>query len=189
MKKGRVTALPLYSLHLHSPMNPTTVELLRAATIQALQNKQDVAAVELLSLMDLGNAPQIKALPQAAEKVIVDGPAHDYHYWSKFIRQNFIPFMTSNGRLRFTSHELLTWLENRQDVVLTAGDMDKNTKDNFVWRHCVSAALGTLKSQGVLKAPPFGKEYEIREASPQLKQAEACQALEQAFDDYLNDPA
>ena len=169
-------------------MNPTTVELLRAATIQALQNKQDVAAVELLSLMDLGTAPQVKALPQAIEKVIVDGPAHDYHYWTKFIRQHFIPFMTSNGRLRFTSHELLTWLENRQDVTLTAGDMDKNSADKFVWRHTVSAALGTLKSQGVLKAPPFGKEYEIRE-TPQLKQAEAMREIEQAFDEILNDPA
>ena len=169
-------------------MNPATVELLRAATIQALQNKEDVAAVELMALMS-GNvsSPAVKALPAGAEKVVVDGPAHDYHYWSKFIRQNFIPFMTSNGRLRFTSHELLTWLENRQDVVLTAGDMDKNTKDNFVWRHTVSVALGTLKSQGVLKAPPFGKEYEIRE-TPQLKQAETVRALEQAFDEVINDP-
>ena len=163
-------------------MNPTTIELLRAATIQALQNKQDVAAVELLSLMDLGNTPEVKALPQAAEKEFVDGPAHDYHYWSTFIRQNFIPFMTSNGRLRFTSHELLTWLENRQDVVLTAGDMDKNTRDNFVWRDCVSTALGTLKSQGILKAPPYGKQYEISTTSP-LPQADPFVALDRLFAD------
>ena len=151
-------------------MNPTTVELLRAATIQALQNKQDVAAVELLSLMDLGVPSPVKALPQAEQVTVVEGPAHDYHYWISFIRRNFIPFMTANGRLRFTSHELLTWLENRQDIQLTDGDMEKNSRDNFVWRHTVSAALGTLKSQGVLSAPPFGKEYEIRQA--QLKAAD-----------------
>ena len=164
-------------------MNPTTVELLRAATIQALQNKQDIAAVELLSLMDLGTTSPVRALPEAAQTTVVDGPAHDYHYWINFIRQNFIPFMTSNGRLRFTSHELLTWLENRRDLALTAGDIEKNSSDNFVWRHAVSSALGTLKSQGILKAPPFAKEYEIRD-SPQLKQAEACEALEQAWDEY-----
>lgn len=154
-------------------MNPTTVELLRAATIQALQNKQDAAAVELLALMNgtsVESAP--KALPQAtpaplaiapkpAEQIISEGPAHDYHYWVAFIRKEFIPFMTSHGRLRFSSHELLTWLENRDDLNLTTGDIELNTQDKLIWRNSVSAALGSLKGQGVLSAPPFGKEYTI----------------------------
>ena len=63
-------------------MNPATVELLRAATIQALQNKEDVAAIELMAMMS-GNSsqPEVKALPQApvrVEKQTVIGPAREY---------------------------------------------------------------------------------------------------------------
>lgn len=148
-------------------MNPTTVDLLRAATIQALQNKNDVAAVELMALMSGTVAePKVKALPQAAEVTVVDGPAHDYHYWIQFIRQNFIPFMTANGRLRFTSHELFTWLENRDELFLTTGDMEQNSQDKYIWRNNVSHALSQLKQQGVVHAPAFGKEYTIRESLP-----------------------
>lgn len=143
-------------------MNPTTVELLRAATIQALQNKQDYAAIELLSLMDVKASTAVKALPGTTELTIVDGPSHDYHYWVRFIREQFIPFMTANGRLRFTSHELMTWLENCQGLQLTAGDIEQHSTGKPVWRNTVSCALGVLKTQGLLNAPPFGKEYEIR---------------------------
>jgi hypothetical protein len=151
-------------------MNPTTVELLRAATIQALQSKEDVAAIELMAMMS-GQAaqPAVKALPQAVvqvEKEMVDGPAHEYTYWAQFIREKFIPFMTSNGRLRFTSHELLSWLENCNEMVLTSGDMQQHATGKLVWRNTVSGALGYLKTQGIVSAPPFGKEYQINR--PQL---------------------
>ena len=151
-------------------MNPATVELLRAATIQALQNKQDVAAIELLSLMDVSAPNDVKALPEAADMTIADGPSHDYHYWTKFIRNQFIPFMTANGRLRFTSHELMTWLENCKGVEFTAGDFEQHSNGKLVWRNTVSCALSTLKTQGLLQAPPFGKEYVIQTLS--LKGAE-----------------
>jgi len=149
-------------------MNPATVEFLRAATIQALQSKQDDVAIELLGLMGQTNTAPVKALPQAIERDVTEGPAHDYHYWLNLIRQSFIPFIAAHGRLRFTSHELLTWLENCQDVQLTVGDIGKNSKDNYVWRQNVSNALHALKSQGVLLAPPFRKEYEIHKAYRQL---------------------
>ena len=143
-------------------MNSATVELLRAATIQALQNKQDVAAIELLSLMDVAAVPSVRALPQASvELPVVDGPSHDYHYWARFIREQFIPFMTANGRLRFTSHELMTWLENCQSLQLTVGDVEQHSNGKLVWRNTVSGALGYMKNQGLIQAPPFGKEYVI----------------------------
>jgi len=164
-EKGRVTALPLYSLQPHFHMNPATVELLRAATIQALQDKEDVAAIELMAMMSGKTAqPEVKALPQAAvevERETVIGPAHEYTYWAQFIREKFIPFMTSNGRLRFTSHELLSWLENCQEMVLTTGDLQQHATGKLVWRNTVSGALGYLKTQGIVSAPPFGKEYLI----------------------------
>ena len=145
-------------------MNPTTVKLLRQAAIDALNSKEDIAAAELLSLMNVGEVrlpatTEPKALPESKE--LFEGPAHDYHYWMQFIREQFIPFMTSNGRLRFTSHELLTWLENCQEMRLTNGDVEKHSSGKTVWRNAVSGALGHLKQQGVLKAPAFGKEYEI----------------------------
>ena len=160
-----MTALPLFTTPLYFLMNPATVELLRAATIQALQNKEDVAAIELMAMMS-GNSsqPEVKALPQApvqVEKQTVIGPAHEYTYWAQFIREKFIPFMTSNGRLRFTSHELLSWLENCQEMVLTTGDLQQHATGKLVWRNTVSGALGYLKTQGILSAPPFGKEYQI----------------------------
>lgn len=149
-------------------MDPKTVEALRQAAINALQSKEDVAAAELLSLMNSGAVQlpavtQPKALPQGRE--LIDGPAHDYHYWMRFIREQFIPFMTANGRLRFTSHELLTWLENCRDLALTTGDMEDSRSDGRpAWRNGVTVALGNLKQQGIVNAPAFGKEYEIKKA-------------------------
>ena len=169
MKKGAYATAPCLYLHLDFCMNPTTTEYLRAATIQALQNKQDDTAIELLSLMDLKVSDAVKALPGTTELTIVDGPSHDYHYWVRFIREQFIPFMTANGRLRFTSHELMTWLENFQGLQLTAGDIEEHSSGKPVWRNTVSNALGVLKQQGLLNAPPFGKEYEIR--CPELPSA------------------
>ena len=154
-------------------MNPKTVEALREAAINALQACEDVAAAELLSLMNGSTAqfPEIppadtlpslpKALPQGRE--VEKGPPHDYHYWMRFIREQFIPFMTSNGRLRFTSHELLTWLENCRDLTLTTGDLEDSRSDGrAAWRSVVTVALGNLKQQGVIVAPAFAKEYLIQ---------------------------
>ena len=149
-------------------MNPNTIELLRAATIQALQNKQDASAVELLALMQ----PTPVALPAPAlpQRTTVDGPAHDYHYWAQFVREKFIPFITENGRFRFTSSELLSWLENSLENVLTLGDVQEQPNGGrTVWKASVSNGLAALKKQGVLKAENGAKEYEIARALPPVK--------------------
>ena len=149
-------------------MNTTTIELLRAATIQALQNKQDASAVELLALMQ----PTLVALPVPAlpQKTTVDGPAHDYHYWAQFVREKFIPFLTANGRIRFTSSELLSWVENSLETVLTLGDVQEQPgSGRIVWKASVGNGLAALKKQGVLQAESNGKEYEICRALPPVK--------------------
>jgi hypothetical protein len=145
-------------------MEPTTRALLRNAILEAVTAEQDSAALELLQLLNGTTAatpaqPVVLSLPAARE--VVDGAAHDYHYWTSFIRENFIPFMTANGRLRFTSHELLTWLENYQQLKLTTGDIEQHSTGRETWRNGVSAALSALKQRGVLKAPAFSKDYEI----------------------------
>lgn len=145
-------------------MNTITKDLLRNAIKEALTGKHDAAAMELLSL--LTDSPTLPAQPTttlalAPAKEVIPGNARDYHYWTSFIRENFIPFMTANGRLRFTSHELMTWLENNPANILTTGDIEQHASGREVWRSTVSAALSTLKHRGIVKAPVGGRDYEI----------------------------
>jgi hypothetical protein len=146
-------------------MENTTKALLRNAILEAVTAEQDAAALELLNILNgqpmalAAAKPAQLALPPVRQ--ITDGPAHDYHYWVAFIRESFIPFMSANGRLRFTSHELLTWLENNPALTLTAGDIEHHATGREVWRNGVSAALSALKQRGILNAPAFGKDYEI----------------------------
>jgi hypothetical protein len=95
------------------------------------------------------------------ERQIIDGPARDYHYWASFIRDNFIPFMVSNGRARFTSHELFSWLENNTAVCMTSGEVEVLSDGHHRWRNIVSNALAALKSRGLVEAPPNRRVYMI----------------------------
>ena len=171
MKKGAEPPAPHYQHH-HLNMETTTQDYLRKAAIEALTAKADTAALELLAMLH-GRPAQattqraVQALPAA--RPVVDGPAHDYHYWAQLIRENFIPFMTGNGRLRFTSHELFTWIDNCTQVELTTGDVEQYNNGGVIWRNIASNALASLKRQGVVHAPAWGKDYEIR--IPQLKEA------------------
>ena len=150
-------------------METTTQDYLRKAAIEALTAKADTAALELLAMLH-GRPAQattqraVQALPAA--RPAIEGPAHDYHYWAQFIRENFIPFMTGNGRLRFTSHELFTWLENCTQIQLTTGDLEFAAQGKLTWRNAASNGLTSLKRQGIVHAQAWGKDYEIR--TPQL---------------------
>jgi len=153
-------------------METTTQAYLRKAAIDALTAKADTAALELLAM--LHGRPTQATTPQAMEALpaarsVVEGPAHDYHYWAQFIRENFIPFMTGNGRLRFTSHELFTWIENCAQVELTTGDIEQYNNGGVVWRNIASNALTSLKKQGVVHAQAWSKDYEIQ--APRLTEA------------------
>ena len=162
----------------HFLMNTETVALLRAAAIQALQNQNDDSAFELVSLIDT-KGTAAKALPAAPQGGVPNMPAHDYSYWMQLIRQHFIPFITGNGRLRFTSTELYSWLEHSSEVVLSRGDLDHHKGGRSVWKHAVSSALGHLKSQGVLHGESFSKVYTVM--PPQLPSAEEEEALFEPF--------
>ena len=147
-------------------METTTVELLREAALKALNNAEDRSAFEILALLNqepvqVTTTKAVQVLPAARE--IVDAPAHDYHYWTRFIRENFLPFMSGNGRLKFTSPEAFSWLENCSNLNLTTGDVETHSSGREVWRNSVSIALAELKKQGILYAPAFGRVYEIRQ--------------------------
>lgn len=151
-----------------TPLNPTTIEWIRATTIQALQKGDVPAAVELLSLINTGTVPPVTPQPQEAtpqpQKVthtITEGSAHTPGYWSNYILQKYFPLLKEMRRVRFTSYQLLGWLERHEDLPLTTGDKEKDSRGRDVWRGHVSSAIGSLKDQGIIKAPPCGKEYEI----------------------------
>lgn len=152
-------------------MEDSTKRLLRSAALEALNSADDRAALELLAMLNqqptqVTTSRSVAALPAARE--VLDGPAHDYHYWVRFIRENFIPFMTGNGRLKFTSNELLTWLENCSELKLTSGDMGTDARNRENWRNGVTNAMAQLKTMGVVNAAAFGKEYTIVQQAPQL---------------------
>ena len=181
MKKAAWSEAAHY-LHPQFLMNTKTVALLRAAAIQALQDQNDESAFELVSLIDCKQPPQAAqpALPEVTlGSSVPNAPAHDYNYWVQFIRQEFIPFITGNGRLRFTSNELLAWMENSTMVVLNRGDLDHHKSGRAVWKHAVSSALGALKSQGVLTGEAYGKIYTV--ATPQLAPATEAEVLFEPF--------
>lgn len=148
-------------------MDSCTRKYLRIAISEALNAEDDIAAVELCSLLkEVKTEAQqiaIRALPCAKE--IIQGPAHDYHYWVSFIRNEFIPFMNNHGRDKFTSHEILGWIERNSKTVFTSGDMEIGKKGRECWRNIVGNALSDLRSQGIIHSIPFGKEYTIPNAN------------------------
>jgi hypothetical protein len=152
-------------------MNPTTKALLRNAVIEAVNTEQDLAAMELLFLLTNKQLPsqlqtiaQLPSIPQPAlpsGRQVIDGPVRDCHYWASFIRENFIPFMTANGRGRFTSHELFSWLENNPAVCLTTAEVELRSDGHEYWRNIVSHALTCLKQGGLVEAQPNSRVYMI----------------------------
>ena len=149
-------------------MNSSTKAFLRKAVSDALSQEQDDAALEILQILSDASEDQSSfcsppALPAA--KQVLEGPAHDYHYWVQFIKNEFLPFMNKHARDKFTSHELLGWIERHQSVLFTTGDIEMSKKGRETWRNIVSNALSHLKAQGVFFTPPFGKDYTIRDSS------------------------
>ena len=162
MKKGRCHP-PCYQPH-HFTMESSTQDYLRKAAAEALAAKDDGAVVEILAMLrgvpiSQRQDQQIKLLPDTS--TTMDGPAHDLHYWSQFIRDNFIPFLVENGRARFTSHELFSWMENCAKAHFTTGDMDASGNGAPRWRRRVTSGIINLKAQGIVCAKAGSRDYEV----------------------------
>lgn len=156
---------------------------LRAAVSAALEDGDDAAAMAILQIITgsspiepatIPSPPAQLALPESAErsKGVIEGPPRDYHYWVDVIRQTFIPFLTGSGRHRFTSSELLTWMEHCSDLLFTSGDLESARKSHHPrWRERVGDALTACKSTGVLTSEPGRKVYEVQNAIYQAEPA------------------
>lgn len=148
-------------------MNTATKAALRKAAIEAIDNQEDIAAMELLGLLAKDGVIDKPALPPARQSPdqlllqIIDGPARTYHYWAAFIRESFLPFVVASGRARFTSSELFSWIQNNPKVQMTDGDLVKRIDGREHWRGIVTDALKSLKECGIICAAKGGRVYAI----------------------------
>lgn len=141
-------------------MQSSTQRFLRGAVQEALNAEDDAAAIELMAILSGRVHPQpVAALP--SHQSTTPGPAHDRHFWAQFIHENFIPFISNNGRSRFTSPELFRWVENYADFPFTDGDIEQRSGGAPVFRKRISEGLDLLKQRGVVFSKPGSREYEI----------------------------
>jgi hypothetical protein len=145
-------------------MEATTQDYLRKAAAEALAAKDDASVLEIIGLLQGCPIPQPPHQAQLALPSVClssEGPAHSYHYWVQFIRESFIPFMIENGRGKFTSSELFSWLENNCGSAFTTGDLKEYPNSGATWRGMASNALAALKQQGVLQSRIHSRVYSI----------------------------
>lgn len=166
MKKGGLPAASLPT-HPHCAMDTATKAFLRKAVIEAVHNQEDTAAKELFDILAQNLSDNKSALPplcQESEQLTlepVNGPARTYRHWSKFIEKHFIPFVVANGRCRFTSVELFSWIEHSSETKMTAGDIALRSDGKQYWRSIVTNALKSLKDCGIIDAEKGGRVYVI----------------------------
>lgn len=145
-------------------MDSATQNYLRQAATSALADKDDASALEIIKLMQGLQGPQpqkqgeLALLPPEASNA---GPAHTGHYWAQLTREAFIPFIIQNGRARFTSTEVFTWLENYCADKFTSGDLALRQDGSMTWKGIASDGLCNLKRQGVIESEPHGRTYQI----------------------------
>ena len=163
-------------------MNPTTLELLRNAAIEALQNKNDESAAELLSLMELPLQPQLVAAP-SNQLVKIEDPeivfpalpasneGRDYHFWTKTIHDCYLPALRQEEKTEFTTPQLFTWMDF-VGFPLTTGDL-RMVGNRPYWKGRVGAALDQLCSTQVIHRYGFlSKTYSTVKPSKILPVAE-----------------
>lgn len=155
-------------------MQPNTQRFLRGAIQEALNAEDDAAAAELMAMLSGCTQLQPVAAPPATRSII-SGLAHDYYFWAQFIRENFIPFISNNGRMRFTSHELFSWIDSYPNLPLTDGDIEQRKDGVVVFRTRISDALSHLKQCGIVKAGPKSRVYEIVALPAASAQIGLCQ--------------
>jgi len=155
-------------------MDPTTVELLRQAAIDALHSRNDVAASEILSLMNINLSPSLPAipaqikqplqvLPQKEESIRfpalpASNEGRDYYFWVKAIRDCYLPALTSENQTEFTTPQLFSWVEF-VGFPLTTGDLEIVGSRPY-WKCRIGNALEKLCEQNIIhRCGFFSKTY------------------------------
>ena len=155
-------------------MDPTTLELLRQAAIDALQSKQDVAASEILSLMDINLSPSLPAIPAQIEQPLrvlpqeeqstqfpplpSNNEGRDYHFWVQTIRDCYLPALANQNQTEFTTPELFSWFDF-VGFPLTTGDLEM-IGSRPCWKCRVGNALERLCEQNIIhRCGLFSRTY------------------------------
>ena len=155
-------------------MDPTTVDLLRQAAIDALHARNDVAASEILSLMDINLSPSLPAIPaQIKEPMQVlpqeeqpiqfpslpaSSEGRDYHFWMQAIRDCYLPTLAGQNQTEFTTPQLFSWIEF-VGFPLTAGDLEI-VGSRPHWKCRIGNALDKLCDQNIIhRCGFFSKTY------------------------------
>ena len=155
-------------------MDPSTVELLRQAAIDALQVKNDLAASELLSLMDLRQPPNLPALPAQLEQPVQleqlqvatsefpslpsSNEGRDYHFWAHAVEKYYLPVLAKGNKTEFTSPELFAWVDY-SGFPLTMGDQEL-VGNRPQWKCRMGKALDKLCHERIIhRCGTFSKTY------------------------------
>ncbi len=159
-------------------MQEVTQSYLRKAAIQALTDGRDSAALEIISFLRDTSPPLLNSsvlpansLPACIDKdsvnidsIVSDGRAHAREFWENLIRARFLPFLRENGRVAFTSPEMVSWLENLDDIAFTTGDMKVYKGYRTFWKVKACDALQCIRAKGIVHAEKSSKEYMISSA-------------------------
>lgn len=155
-------------------MDPTTVSLLRNAAIEALQGQQDVAAAELLSLMDLSVSPVLPAVvntsPAQPELMTVhvepiqfpalplSDEGRGKAFWMQAIRDCYLPKLAQEQQTEFTTPQMFSWIDF-VGFPLTNGDL-QNVGSRPYWKCRAGDALDALCDMRVIhRCGFFSKTY------------------------------
>lgn len=162
-------------------MNPKTQDRLRDAAIEALQQKEDESALELLSLFLPINcnqpllpvtSPQIvsDAVPQTVLELPESPEGRDYHFWANLISTSFLSHLKDKDKVQFSCRDVYSWVEVT-GVPLTIGDK-RLVGGRAYWKSRVSDAFVCLCDNSVIwRLGPSSSNYTTVKPNPMLSPA------------------
>lgn len=136
-------------------MNPKTQDRLRDAAIDALRQKEDESALELLVLfLPISHQPPLINSSQhsgdsrfPALPLTSDG--RNYHFWVAAITDHYLPYILNENIAQFSSRELYSWVKS-SGFPLTSGDLNLDGDGREYWKSRVSKALSALCQKQII---------------------------------------
>ena len=150
-------------------MRTETLAALEAAALTSLQNNDSQTALELLQMVHQIPAVQIHPVAQAALPAVSSAPLHarDYHFWAKYIEDNYLPYLLSRNTDTFTTPQLLTWIESFCELSFCDEELEVNGDNRPKWKTLVGNALTKLNEEGVVtRQGYFSKTYKVGGTQP-----------------------
>lgn len=158
-------------------MNPNTKDHLREAVINALREKEDESAFELLVLlMPVNSQPNLLQPFQSSSDssfppLPLTNDGRRYHFWVAAIKDYYLPHLSGEGITQFSSSELYSWFES-VGFPFTSGDMKLDSDGREYWKNRVGKALSVLCESEVIWRHGVGSpNYTTIKPNPVLRPA------------------